>query len=309
MRRSEEGLRWGKFARELKRGSPLRRALLDRSYCMLLSVAGRYQEAMSIITEASKTLLSLPSKSEHEATFAQQILLATELGLVKRARGLIRECEAMGANGGMAKLIIGYFYEQHGDQEKARAALDADFESPLRALPFNVAAACLALARIALRTRDERLMERTLRRLRRFAGKGIVQDAWVKWGEGYGLLLYGRSQEALALFEQARQAPLAVIGRLRLQYEIARITRRPEDLIEVIDGFRALGADFMAQRAIAAARQMNVNSWGAVLANAQSQAVFHRSSACYRTNGLRRKNQCRNCGHFIDIQTNGRASC
>jgi DNA-binding CsgD family transcriptional regulator len=258
MRRSEEGLRWGKFARELKRGSPLRRALLDRSYCMLLSVAGRYQEAMSIITDASKTLLSLPSKSEHEATFAQQILLATELGLIKRARGLISECEAMGASGGMAKLIIGYFYEQHGDQEKARAALDADFESPLRALPFNVAAACLALARIALRTSDERLMERTLRRLRRFAGKGIVQDAWVKWGEGYGLLLCGRSQEALTLFEQARQAPLAVMGRLRIQYEIARITRRSGDFIEVIDGFRALGADFMAERAIAAARQMNL---------------------------------------------------
>jgi len=274
IRRPDEGLHWGTFARELRGVSPLRRALLDRSYCMLLSVAGRYQEAISIIAEASKTLLSLPSKSQHEATFAQHILLATELGLIERARALISECEAMGANGGMAELIIGYFHEQHGDQEKARAALDADFESPLRALPFNVAAACLALARIALRTNDRPLMERTLRRLGRFAGKGIVQDAWVKWGDGYGSLLYGRGQEALALFRQAKEAPLAAIGRLRIHYEIARITGQPEDFIEAIDGFRAIGADYMARRAVAAARQMHVSLAGRHSAARKAKPAF-----------------------------------
>ena len=255
--RLDEGLALGRFAYGLEGGSPIRKARVARRYSDLLTFSSRLPEALSIATAARALEGALPARSQ-ELAYVTEIVLATQLGLVERAQTLIDESTKAGAKGTLADLAIGYFHEQHGDLETARDLLEGDFESPLRAHPHNLRYALTALARIALETRDGALMERTLRRLRTLPGQDPLTDACVGWGESYGHLSRGESAAALSLLRDGMRAPLPALEKARIQFEIATVTRRSEDVLEAIERFQSLGIEYMVERVRLLAGEMGL---------------------------------------------------
>ncbi len=245
--RCDEGLTLGRFAYGLEGGSPIKRARLARRYADILTDSSRLPEALSIATAARALEGELPARSR-EIAYVTEIVLASQLGLGEQARTLIEECTKVGAKGTLADLAIGYFHEQHGDPETAKALIEADFESPFRAHPHNLRYALTVLARIAHKTRDKALMDRTLRRLRTLSGHDALTDACVGWGEAYGHLLRGEDDLALPLLRNAMVEPLPALERARIQFEIATVTRRPEDVLEAIERFQSLGIEYMVER-------------------------------------------------------------
>jgi len=247
MMRRDEGLALGRFMWSLEGGSPIKKAKVARRYSDLLTHASRLPEALSIATAARALEGELPARSQ-EIAYVTEIVLASQLGLVEQARSLIDECTRVGAKGTLADLAIGYFHEQHGDLETARALLEGDFESPFRAHPHNLRYALTVLARIALATRDAALMERTLQKLQTLAGYDALTDACVGWGNAYGHLLRGDAAAALPLLQDGLRAPLPALEKARIQFEIATVTRRPEDVVDAIERFETLGIGYMVER-------------------------------------------------------------
>jgi hypothetical protein len=192
--RFDESIAFGRFAMELPGGSLRNKTALAPDYALALYSVGRAKEALSVIAAAAGAAPLLGSH-EREIFVAQQIMLDTKLGLVDHARSLIDEFANSREAGAFMQLAFGHFHEQHGDPEAARRALEADLESPVRAHPVTLRYALLALARIALRTDDAALMERALRRLRKFRGTGEVNDACLAWCEAYAM---ARSQRHVA---------------------------------------------------------------------------------------------------------------
>ena len=257
MMRLDEGLALGRFAHGLEGGSPVEKARVARRYSDLLTFSTRLPEALSIATAARALEGELPARSR-EITYVTEIMLAAQLGLVEQAQTLIDECTAVGAKGTLADLAIGYFHEQHGDPETARSLLEGDFESPFRAHPHNLRYALTSLARIAVRTRDAALMERTLRKLRTLSGHDALTDACVGWGEAYGHLLRGESAAALLLLRDGMRAPLTALEKARIQFEIATVTRQSEDVLEAIERFQSLGIEYMVERVLRLAGEIGL---------------------------------------------------
>jgi DNA-binding CsgD family transcriptional regulator len=255
--RLDEGLALGRFAYGLEGGNPVKRARVARRYSDLLTFSSRLPEALSIATAARAMEDTVPARSR-EIPYVTEIVLATQLGLVEQVQSLIEECTRVGAKGTLADLAIGYFHEQHGDAETATALLEGDFESPFRAHPHNLRYALTTLARIALQTRDEALMERTLRRLRALVGYDTLTDACVGWGEAYGHLLRGENAAALPLLQDCMQAPLTALEKARIQFEIATVTRRSEDVLDAIERFQSLGIGYMVERVRQLAREIGL---------------------------------------------------
>jgi DNA-binding CsgD family transcriptional regulator len=255
--RLDEGLALARFAYGLEGGSPIKKARVAQRYSDLLTFSSRLPEALSIATAARALEGAVPARSR-ELAYVTEIVLATQLGLVERAQTLIDECTNAGAKGTLADMVIGYFHEQHGDIETARDLLEGDFESPLRAHPHNLRYALTTLARIALETRDGALMERTLRRLRTISGQDPLTDACVGWGESYGHLLRGESAAALSLLRDGMLAPLPALEKARIQFEIATVTRRSEDVLEAIERFQSLGIEYMVERVRLLAGEMGL---------------------------------------------------
>lgn len=255
--RFDESTAFGRFAMELPGGSLRNKTALAPDYALALYGAGRAKEALSVITTAAGAVPVL-GLHEREIFIAQQITLDTKLGLAEHARSLIADCgDAQGA-GAFLQLAIGTFYEQHGDPEEARRALEADFESPVRAHPANLRYVLLALARIALRTSGTALMERTLRRLRKFRGTGEVNDACVAWGEAYAMIMENKKDSALSFLREAAGAPLPIIETARVYFEIAKLTGRTEDFTESLERFKSVDCLYMVERVQAAASEMGV---------------------------------------------------
>lgn len=257
MMRLDEGLALGRFAYALEGGSPIQKARVARHYSDLLTFSSRLPEALSIATAARALEGALPARSR-ENTYVNEIVLAMQLGLVEQAQTLIDECTKVGARGTLADLAIGYFHEEHGDPETARALLEADFESPFRAHPHNLRYSLTVLARIALKTRDTALMKRTLRKLRTLTGHDALTDACVGWGEAYGHLLRGDSAAALPLLRVGLLAPLTAVEKARIQFEIATLTRRSEDVFEALERFQSLGIEYKVERVRQFAREIGL---------------------------------------------------
>ncbi len=255
--RFDEAIALGRFALELPGGSLRNKAALAPDYAQALYAGGRAKEALSVITAAAGAVPSLGLHAR-EIFVAQQITLDTKLGLVEHARSLIAELADAKEMGAFLQLAIGQFHEQHGDPELARHALEADFESPVRAHPVNLRYVSLALARIALRANDTALMERTLRRLRKIRGTGEVNDACVAWGEAYAMIMGGETDPALSLLREAAIAPQPVIEIARVYFEIAKITARREDFTEALERFKSVDCEYMIERVQATAKAMGV---------------------------------------------------
>ena len=255
--RFEKAIAFGRFAMELPGGSLRNKAALAPDYALSLYSVGRAKEALSVITAAAGAV-PLLGLHEREIFVAQQITLDTKLGLTEHARSLIAEFGDAKEAGAFLQFAIGTFHEQHGDPEEARRALEADFESPVRTHPVNVRYVSLALARIALRTGDAPLMERTLRRLRKLRGTGEVNDACVAWGEAYETIMGGKMDTALSLLREAVCAPFPLIETARIYFEIAKITARPEDFAEASERFKSVDCEYMIERVHATAKKMRV---------------------------------------------------
>ncbi len=255
--RTQEALAFGRFAHALPGGMLRKRTALIRTYALALQDAGRSKEALSLMSTAAAAVPSLRPR-ERDLFRAHQISLASQLGLVEHARSLIDECPDIENTHGLLQLAIAHFHEEYGDREAARAAFEADFDSPLRAHAANLRYTLLALARIALQTADPALMQRTQRRLQKLRGTGGVNDACVAWGEGYKLLLEGRPVAAISQFQRAISAPLAAIEIAKLRLEIAKVTGRLDDFVKAIDGFKAIDLDHMVDRATEIANGMGV---------------------------------------------------
>ena len=255
--RFAESIAFGQFAMELPGGSLRNKAALAPDYAMALYDGGRAKEAVAVISAAA-SVVPLLGSHERELFVAKQINLETKLGLVEHARSLIAEFADAKETGPFLQLAIGHFHEQHGDPQLATRALEADFESPVRAHPVNVRYASLALARIALRTDDTALMERALRRLRKLRGSGDVNDACLAWCEAYAMIMAGTLEAALPLLRDAARAPLPVIESARVLFEIGKVTARPEDFTLAMERFKSVDCNYMIERVRAVANEKGV---------------------------------------------------
>lgn len=253
----DQSIALGRFAMELPGGSLRNKTALAPDYALGLYSVGRVKEALSVIAAAAS---AAPLLGPHERTIfvAQQIMLATKLGLVDHARSLIEEFVHSDEAGAFMQLAIGHFHEQHGDPEIAQRALETDLESPVRAHPVNLRYALLALARIAVRLDDAALMERTLRRLRKLRGTGEVNDACLAWCEAYAAIVEGKPAAALPLLREAAEAPMPLLDVACVYFEIGKITARPEDFTQALERFKSVDCDYMIERVHATAKNMGV---------------------------------------------------